>query len=414
MERKETVAEIVAHVAAEMEKLQYAPLTIAGFIRDSKHLQDYIQEKTGGNFFTEDLGRAYLKERVGFAVPGDRPLTSREAAHMRCVRRIGEYQLYGLLLRNHMAKNHPNSDWALDDPAVISAFIEKMQTADNSEATKRIRINHLRRFYEFLESRHLHSVHEISAQLISDFAMTLHGDSPVYNKHRLGTLQHYFRFLYRFVFLGYDWSHSVPKVIVASNRNVPALWEAADLEKLLKSVDRGSPAGKRNYAIILLVVQLGLRISDVSHLRLDSLKWERSEIELVQHKTQNRLVQPMPKDVGWSIIDYIRYGRPKVNEPFVFLTANAPYTQLVPSSIGCILDRQMRRCGIQKKPGITSGMHSLRHALARRLLEDGTPLSTVADVMGHAEYNSTAPYLKVDIDGLRACALSLEEVASDD
>lgn len=59
-------------------------------------------------------------------------------------------------------------------------------------------------------------------------------------------------------------------------------------------------------------------------------------------------------------------------------------------------------------------MHSLRHALARRLLEGGTPLSTVADVMGHAEYNSTVPYLKVDIDGLRACALSLEEVANDD
>ncbi len=414
MERKETVAEIVAHVAAEMEKLQYAPLTIAGFIRDSKHLQDYIQEKTGGSFFTENLGQDYLKERVGLAVPEARPLTSREAAHVRCVRRIGEYQLYGLLLRNHMAKNHPNSDWALDDPAVISAFIEKMQTADNSEATKRTRINHLRRFYEFLESRHLRSVHEISSQIISDFAMTLNGDSPVYNKHRLSTLQYYFRFLYRFGFLEHDWSHSVPKVIVASNRNIPALWDETDLEKLLKSVDRGGPAGKRNYAIILLVVQLGLRISDVSHLRLDSLKWGRSEIELVQHKTQNRLVQPMPKDVGWAIIDYIRYGRPKVNEPFVFLSVNAPYTQLKPSSIGCILDRQMRCCGIQKKTGIASGMHSLRHALARRLLENATPLSTVADVMGHAEYNSTAPYFKVDIDGLRACALSLEEVTNDD
>ena len=121
MKQRETVAEIVAHVAAEMEKLQYAPLTIVGFVRDSKHLQDYIQEKTGENFFTEDLGRAYLKERLGFAVPGDQPLTSREAAHVRCVRRIGEYQLYGLLLRNHMAKNHPNNNWTLHDSAIISA-----------------------------------------------------------------------------------------------------------------------------------------------------------------------------------------------------------------------------------------------------------------------------------------------------
>lgn len=329
---------------------------------------------------------------------------------MRCVRRIGEYQLYGLLLRNHMAKNHPNSNWTLHDSAIISAFLSKMQTADNSEATKKVRINHLRRFYEFLASRHLHSAHEISAQIISDFAMTLHGDSPVYNKHRLGTLRHYFRFLHHSGFLENDWSHSVPKVIVASYQNVPALWEPADLEKLLKSVDRGSPAGKRNYAIILLVVQLGLRISDVSNLQLDSLKWERSEIELIQHKTRKCIVQPMPKDVG----DYIRYSRPGADEPFVFLTANAPYTQLTTGAIGCILDRQMARCGIRKKPGVTSGMHSLRHALARRLLEGGMPLSTVADVMGHAEYNSTVPYLKVDIDGLRACALSLEEVANDD
>lgn len=410
MERKETVNEIVAHVAAEMGRLQYAPLTIAGFIRDSKHLQDYIQEKTNENFFTEDLGRAYLKERVGLVIPMERPLTSREAAHARCVRRIGEYQLYGQFFRSHSTEKPDPSDWTLDDSAIISAFLEKMQTADNSDATKRIRMNHLRRFYEFLDSRQLRGVHAISAQLISDFAMTLQGDSPVYNKHRLATLRHYFRFLHRSELLEQDWSIFVPKVILAINQNVPALWEKADLEKLLKSVDRGSPAGKRNYAIILLVVQLGFRISDVAHLRLDSLKWKRSEIELIQHKTHNRIVQPMPKDVGWAIIDYIRYGRPKADEPYVFLTVNAPYTQLLPGSIGCILDRQMRRCGIQKKPGITSGMHSLRHALARRLLAEGTPLSTVVDVMGHVQNDSATPYLKVDIDGLRTCALSLSEV----
>lgn len=410
MERKETVDEIVAHVVAEMEKLQYAPLTIVGFIRDSKHLQDYIQEKTSANFFTEDLGRAYLKEQIGLVFPMLRPLTGREAAHVRCVRRIGEYQLYGLFFRNHIPARPHHSDWTLDDSAIMSAFLEKMQTADNSEATKKTRMNYLRSFYEFLGSRNLRGVHEITAQLISDYAVTLQGDSPVYNKHRLATLRHYFQFLHRSGLLEQDWSHFVPKVIVAINRNVPALWEKADLEKLLKSVDRGSPAGKRNYAIILLVIQLGFRISDVANLRLDSLKWERSEIELIQHKTHHRIVQPMPKDVGWAIIDYIRYGRPKVDEPYVFLTVNAPYAQLAPGSIGCILDRQMRRCGIQKNPGITSGMHSLRHALARRLLEEGTPLSTVVDVMGHVQYDSATPYLKVDIDGLRTCALSLSEV----
>ena len=71
------------------------------------------------------------------------------------------------------------------------------------------------------------------------------------------------------------------------------------------------------------------------------------------------------------------------------------------------------RAGIDKKIGTTGGMHSLRHALARRLLEQGTPLSTVANIMGHSSYESTSPYLKVDIEGLRDCALSVKEVCKD-
>ena len=124
-----------------------------------------------------------------------------------------------------------------------------------------------------------------------------------------------------------DWSFAVPKVIAPKNLNVPALWSREELERLLKSIDRDSPAGKRDYAIILLVVQLGLRIADVSALRLDSLKWERNELEFIQHKTGNRVTQPLLEDVGWAIIDYIKYGRPKAESPFVFLTANAPYKE---------------------------------------------------------------------------------------
>ena len=85
-------------------------------------------------------------------------------------------------------------------------------------------------------------------------------------------------------------------MIAPKNLNVPALWSREELERLLKSIDRGSPAGKRDYAIILLVIQLGLRISDVSALRLDSLKWERNELEFIQHKTGNpALKNPRPR-----------------------------------------------------------------------------------------------------------------------
>lgn len=413
MEQRQKISEIGEHIIAEMERLQYAPLTIAGFRREALRLAEYAEKVSGTEFFNEELGAGYLRETIGFPFETPRPLTSVEGAKIRCVRRIGEYQLYGAVLRNRSSKARSLKDWELGDEKIIAAYIDAVQTADNSEATKKLRINHIRQFYEFLASRKVNGVQNISAQIISDYALSLQGDSPVYTKHRLATLRFYFRFLWQSNILETDWSRAVPKVIAPQNLNVPALWEQSDLDCLLKGIDRGNPTGKRNYAIILLVVQLGLRISDVSNLRLDSLKWERREIQLIQHKTGKRVTQPLLDDVGWAIIDYIKYGRPKIDSPYVFLTANAPYTQMLPASVGCILDRQRVRSGIKKRRGTVGGMHSLRHALARRLLEQGTPLSTVANVMGHTSYASTSPYLKVDIEGLRECALSLGEVLTD-
>lgn len=413
MKQKQTITQIAECVILEMERMQYSPTTISTFRVKAKQLSRYVQEKTGADYFTEELGRRYLADTIGFPFAENRWLTSPESAHTRCVRRIGEYQLYGAVLRNHAKQSKILGSWGLGDEKIITAYVESVQTADNSEATKKLRIRHIKQFYEFLASRKLSGIHDISVQIISDYAASLQGESPVYTKHRLATLRFYFRFLRQNGILEYDWSFAVPKVIAPKNLNVPALWEKEDLERLLKGIDRGNPTGKRDYAIILLVVELGLRISDVSELRLESLKWERNELELIQHKTGNRMTQPLLEDVGWAIIDYIRYARPNVESPFVFLTLNAPYTQMQPSSIGCILDRHRVQSGIQKKRGTAGGMHSLRHALARRMLEQGTPLPTVANVMGHTSYTSTSPYLKVDIEGLRECALSLGEVSAD-
>lgn len=413
MDRKQTIGEIGECVIAEMERLQYSSLTIKGFRNDVRHLADFARQKTGAELFSEEIGTEYLRETIGFPFETPHPLTTVEGNRIRCVRRIGEYQLYGAVLRNHLKREKALATWELGDGKIIAAYIESVQTADNSDATKKLRIHHIRQFYEFLAARKISGVHDISAQIISDYAASLQGDSSVYTKHRLATLRFYFRFLRQNEILECDWSFAVPKVIAPKNLNVPALWSKEELERLLKGIDRGNPVGKRDYAIILLVVQLGLRIADVSRLRLDSLKWGRNELELIQHKTGNRAIYPLLEDVGWAIIDYIKYGRPNVDSPFVFLTVNAPYAPMKTGSVGCILDRHRARCGIEKKKGSVSGMHSLRHALARRLLEQGTELSTVANIMGHTSYASTSPYLKVDIEGLRECALSLGEVLVD-
>lgn len=407
MEGKQTISALIERMVEEMERLKYAPLTISTLCCDCRKFANYVHEETGEDFFSEKLGAQYLKEKIGYPFDKPRPLTGREAAHVRCVRKLGEVQLYGAVVESRKKRKIPISEWALGDEVAITAYLDAVQTADNSEATKKLRTRYIRLFYEFLGYRRVAGVCNLTGQIISDYALSLQGGSPVYAKHRLANLRFYFRFLYQNGFSKQDWSFAVPKVSTPKHLKIPTLWERSEIELLLRSIDRGSPAGKRDYAIILLVVQLGLRIADVSNLRLDNLKWKRGEIELIQHKTGNRIIHPILGDLGWALIDYIRYARPTVDEAFVFITVSAPYRQLHPSSIGCILQRTMQRCGIEKKAGTVSGMHSLRHALARRLLEQGTPLPEVADIMGHTSYTSTSPYLKVDIDGLRECALSL-------
>ena len=413
MENKQRISEIEECIVAEMGRLQYSSRFIRSFRSEVHHLADFIRQKTGDEFFSEELGAEYLRTTINFPFETPHPLTAAEGSKIRCVRRIGEYQLYGAVFRMRVQGPDNMGNWGLGDEKIITAYIESVQTADNSEVTKKHRIHYIRHFYEFLASQQVNGIHDISAQIISDYAMSLQGGAPVYTKQRLATLRFYFRFLTKNSILEYDWSFAVPKVLAPRNQNVPALWEEDDLRRLLEEVDRGSPAGKRDYAIILLVIQLGLRVSDISNLQLESLKWNRKEIELIQHKTGKRIIQPLLEDVGWAIIDYIKYGRPKVESPFVFLTVNAPYTQMKTNSVRFILSRHMTHCGIKKRIGRVSGMHSLRHALARRLLEKGTSLTTVADVLGHTSYASTSPYLKVDIESLRECALSLEEVLTD-
>ena len=163
--------------------------------------------------------------------------------------------------------------------------------------------------------------------------------------------------------------------------------------------------------MILLVARLGLRTMDIKHLKLDNLKWQDNRIELIQSKTSKPLTLPLLPDIGWAIIDYLKNGRPKVESPYVFLRHLAPLEPFSDEDhLHQIVVKYMRLAKIPICPQKKRGMHSLRHTLVSRLLEENTPLSVISDILGHVSSDSTAVYLKVNIDMLRECALNPEEV----
>jgi len=185
------------------------------------------------------------------------------------------------------------------------------------------------------------------------------------------------------------------------------VWLPAEAEAILKAVDRETAIGKRNYAVLLLAMRLGLRSCDIRNLCLDDLRWEQSCIEIVQQKTQSPLALPLLPEIGDAMIDYLRNGRPRGRFREVFLRHTAPCGPLRTYDFRSVLQACCRKAGLPQRR--RAGMSSLRHTLATRMLEDGTSVETIAGVLGHACVETTRRYIRVDIPLLRQAALDPEK-----
>lgn len=195
-------------------------------------------------------------------------------------------------------------------------------------------------------------------------------------------------------------------------QTAPYPWTAAQVRLVLDQIDRQSAIGKRDYAMIVLTARLGLRVGDLRRLELGWFDWRAKTLALTQHKTGLPLRLPLPADVGWAVIDYIRNGRPEAGCAQVFLKHRYPFTAFgSSSSAGCRLRYYARRAGIMFPARRSHGLHSLRGALAVAMLQAGTPPPVVTAVLGHAAARTTAAhYLRLDTEHLRRCALDVEDV----
>lgn len=275
--------------------------------------------------------------------------------------------------------------------------------------TLRCRTRHLTRFLHFLEAHQLSDLAALQAKHLSNFLRSQVHLRPKTLAVIVSDLRSFLRYLCLQGVLDEDLSPHVPKVRVAQDGRLPSVWSSADVEAVLAAVDRSSPKGKRDYAILLLACRRGLRVSDIRGLRLEHLHWSEDRIELAQTKTGVGLVLPMGEEVGRALIDYLQHGRPITPHREVFLRLKAPVAPFGSNdNLHHILTSYRQRAGIALPAQARKGLHSLRHTLATRLLETGTPLETIAAILGHVSLESTQIYAKVDIEALRRAALDPE------
>lgn len=268
---------------------------------------------------------------------------------------------------------------------------------------------HLSNFNFWLAKNEIYKIDTVGPSHIIGFVRSLNSDKKAMVHDSLNNLRGFFRYLYEKKIIASNLAALVPKDNYKAQAKLPSYYSKEEIKQLLDSVDRGNSIGKRDYAILNLAARLGLRASDIARLKFENLHWNESTLSIKQFKTGKNITLPLLPEVGNAIIDYIQYGRPQSDKPFLFLLANSPYQPIKSGTIANMAGRRFQSSGLRTK-GRKHGAHALRHSLVGELLSRNQTLPVIAEVLGHQNVASAKHYIRIDIESLRKCALDIPPV----
>jgi integrase len=379
-----------------------------GPIAEKRSCWGRLARFAGEEAFSADLAQRFLVHEGVADSASPSSLTFHQRKTVTAIRILSEIALHGFFQRRT----------ARQETIALTPVFEEIRAGymdfccahlGHRPQTWKLRRRVLSRFLAFAHAHGAVSADLFDARLISSFVAAHAHQKPKTVSAICGSLRSLMRFLCMRGVVPAVLQDDVPLVHVPRDARIPLGWRPEEIAAILGAVDRGSPVGRRDRAILLLAARLGMRPGDIRRLHLDDLHWGQARIELTQEKTGVSLVLPLTDEVGSAIIDYLRHGRPPTSHREVFLRMRAPFEPFDHSSaLYAIITTYRRRASIPAPTTRKGGMRGLRHALASRLLEVGTSIETISHVMGHVTPETTMVYAKVGIEDLRSVALSLE------
>jgi site-specific recombinase XerD len=226
--------------------------------------------------------------------------------------------------------------------------------------------------------------------------------APTSTRDRCGVLRVFLRYLYRERLIPRDLSECVEKSRSYRLSTLPRSITWDDVRRMLEAVDRRTIAGRRDYAILVLLVTYGLRAREVAAMTLDDIDWKRDRLRIPERKAGHSTGYPLSPTVGAALLDYLQHGRSKTTERRVFLRVLAPHGPLPSGAVSGRASYYLHRAGIDVP---RAGSHTLRHTCVQRLVDADFPFKVIGDYVGHRVPESTEIYTKVAVEALRTVAL---------
>jgi len=385
-------------------------LVARGHVPDVTHSYVFIAEHFGRwlgrrpvspdaveSFITRHLPRCRCKTPAARGLKRVRPALARLLAMM------------GLQART------PESRSGID--VLMRRYVEHMTRVRGlTDSTITIRVRDARVMMAKLRIRRVRQLARLTVDQVTRFVTREGGRfSPATARVLAASTRSFLRFLLLYELIQRDLSIVVPRFANWRLASLPAIVSAEELERLVETVDTSTPIGLRNRAILLSLVDLGLRGSDVADLQLDGVDLAGRVLRLRRRKQRESVCVPMTRRLAAAIGEYMRRGRPPGPQDFpdtpdtsgssaaLFVQHKAPRgAALNASGIHCVVIRQAKLAGLADRVG---GSHIIRHSVASRMINAGATLKQIADLLGHRSVDTTAIYAKIDLASLTQVAL---------
>lgn len=400
-EKQLSFLELTSSVEMYFKGLSYSGARIKTF-QNSWNLIKQFMDDNSTELYSAKLGDAFIQSVLGKRDYSD--LCKKEKDIIRSASVLTEFLTTGIVSFRSKSKSY---EFNGEIGNIMLQYINNRKLNGASEDTIYNHKLYLHRFLLYLNSNSIFSLSSIEKKDILGFIHTLGFKSKSIIHCTLCSLRCFLRYLFENQYLEHNLAYLVPKSSYKKEAHLPTTYTKDEVERLINAVDRSNPKGKRDVAMILLAARLGLRASDICGLKFENIKWETNTIHLIQKKTQEKIELPLLIDIGNTIIDYLKFGRPVSDLPYIFIRVGQPYDRLEEPTLHSIVSFYLKRAGIDNIANKKHGPHALRHSLAGILLEKKTPLPVISEVLGHTNTESTKSYLRIDLDSLRECALDI-------
>jgi len=289
----------------------------------------------------------------------------------------------------------------------INNYRKLLYDYEYSNLTIKNYIRYSENFFIYCEKNSVTRFSDITVNTIQKYILSLINYCYTTKKNTLGGLRLFLKYLNDLDLIEKSIVDSINTPQSRTQTKIPSIWRKDEVICLLNAIDRGNPSGKRDYAMILIVARLGIRISDVKKLKFENFNWKLKQINFEQSKTKKHIILPLLNDIGWAVADYIKNGRPNVKIDYIFITHIAPYKEYAEDNhLYRTIEKYMSIAKLPISNKRRNGMHSLRHTLATRMLENKENIHHISAALGHSSIDSTTYYLKTSTELLRECALS--------